>query len=708
MTSSRTGAAVALVLAMLLAACSSASGDDESDAPPTTQAGSGAATPVADSDAAAPVNPFVQDLWIYDGMRTVNAEGEIVDHTDAIIEHFQESVGGAEPVELIEGMTFTPVADVSAWVKDPDGDRRDDVESIAGVIENEVGVTFAVLGTVAADGDDQIRVEDRVFIDMSFLGDAIAVDDLVATDFMLVQLVTTGDDAEADLAPLELFAHRAAAEQILWSADADGDPVIYVNEMGRIVSGSMGPEIPPKAQPMLSGFKSGIKKCLSNATIRCIPNYMKNFGKGATDSLGQIDKQLPIPPPRPYEPQYIPPPRPRDREPLACQNGGCGKSTGDPHLATFDGHRYGMQAVGEFVLARHEDDGVDVQIRTVGRPSGRISWVDVVAVGVGGSEIVVTSDGVLVDGDEVTDDELTEGVTGDGFVLTRTYTTTSIETDDGHLVTLEQRSASFIDVVVSPAADSTGWVGLLGDRDGDDSNDLVDREGTLFEVPVTFDELYQEFVMSWRVSDDESLLPYGAGESTETFTDLDYPEAPFTVDDLSADEGRMAEAACRLAGIEVEEVLEECMIDFAATGDIAYLWSAQVNDAIDGILSGRLNPDGSALSEAEESAGGGPQPDFDAGWYRTGAILRDQDEVVHSCPPTPYSMGLREFYGDNPYHISSAVCRAAVHAGLIGLEGGPVLVTRVPSRDSYPSVERNGQTSQESTSGGEGFLLSPG
>lgn len=46
-----------------------------------------------------------------------------------------------------------------------------------------------------------------------------------------------------------------------------------------------------------------------------------------------------------------------------CIGPSCSRSRGEPHIETFDGRGYQMQAVGEFVLVR--TDGLEVQQRTV-------------------------------------------------------------------------------------------------------------------------------------------------------------------------------------------------------------------------------------------------------------------------------------------------------------------------------------------------------
>jgi hypothetical protein len=694
---------VLIALALVLGSCTSSGSGDVSASPdpePTQPTGTSPA-----SDEAA--HPFVQDLWIYDRIETVNGSGAVVDHTEQILAQLQRSAGEAEPLSLIPGMTFTPVPAVAAHVKDPDGELRSDVTAVVGIIENDIGATFAVLGSVDADGSGQIALDDRVFIDTSFLGDAIEVGDLMSADFTLVQLLPTGDAEEVQLSALDLFAHRASREAIEYSADANGDVVVFADELGRIVTGSEGPLIPTKAQPMMSGFGKGIKGCLKSPGVKCVAGYLKEFGKGSTDSLKQLDRQLPIPPPGQQPPGRQPGPSVRD--PLPCQNG-CGKVTGDPHLATFDGHRYGMQGVGEFVLARHEADDLEIQIRTVPvNGLGYVSSSEVVAIGVGGQRVEVSAEQVLLDGEPVGHDHLAQTIEAPGFTIHHRIQTTSVETETGHLVTVERRGPSLIDVVVSPAPDRGGWTGLLGDADGDATNDLVAADGRQFPADLTFDDLYQDLVMGWRVTDEGSLFRYAAGESTATHTDLDLPDQRFTVDDLDAGQRRAAEAACRLGGVEAEPVLGECTLDYALTGDLAYLLSAQVNDAIDGILSGRLGPDGSALASAgDEAAPASPSDSSLRAWYVSGdGVLRDGlDTAVHVCPPLGSGGMLISLWGDGPYAGGSAVCRAALHAGVITREeGGAVRVDRQPGQDTYPSTTANGITSKERNRASSSFSV---
>src|SRR2546421_220589 len=46
-------------------------------------------------------------------------------------------------------------------------------------------------------------------------------------------------------------------------------------------------------------------------------------------------------------------------------------------------------------------------------------------------------------------------------------------------------------------------------------------------------------------------------------------------------------------------------------------------------------------------------------------------------------------WGMDTYTGDSSVCRAALHAGVVGQSGGPVTAIPEPGRDAYPGVTRN-------------------
>jgi hypothetical protein len=303
-------------------------------------------------------------------------------------------------------------------------------------------------------------------------------------------------------------------------------------------------------------------------------------------------------------------------EPIA---GAEGRSHGDPHLVTFDGHRYNFQTVGEYVLARSRD-GFEVQTRQERVPRRNVSLNTAVAFRVGRSRIAIYAkdfpgistaqspvyvDGrpVLVGPHDVTVDDVTISSKAAGN-FTLSYST-------GHKATITlQRIGEyrFLNVALTVPASRPGhYEGLLGDRDGEAANDLRIRDGSTIPinqstygawrsqlnrvspVPIPIDRimneyfksLYRRFGDSWRVPEAESLFDYGPGQSTRDFTDIDFPRTFVSLASISPKVLRDAERVCAAQRVE-KELLEGCIFDVAVTGDegFAKALSSIVKDAV--------------------------------------------------------------------------------------------------------------------------------
>lgn len=259
-----------------------------------------------------------------------------------------------------------------------------------------------------------------------------------------------------------------------------------------------------------------------------------------------------------------------------CLNG-CGSSTGDPHLRTFDQRRYDLQSAGEFVLARATDGSLEVQTRQTPVPGSRtVSTVSAVAVKVGGTRIGIYTDPagsprVLVDGVQrsLRDGDLT--LPG-GATL---YGEAADPEDTGgegsrRLVGLVTGDTSVLvspvggwglEVEVSPAPSLAGKLsGLLGDFDGDPADDLPGSPSAR--------DLHGGFADGRRVTAATSLFDYGPGQNTGTFTDRSFPDldAPGPGSDALA----AAEQICRISGVTDPAALKNCGYDVAVTGQRVY------------------------------------------------------------------------------------------------------------------------------------------
>ena len=77
--------------------------------------------------------------------------------------------------------------------------------------------------------------------------------------------------------------------------------------------------------------------------------------------------------------------------------------------------------------------------------------------------------------------------------------------------------------------------------------------------------------------------------------------------------------------------------------------------------------------------------------------------VTCYCPASAKQGG--SVWGTGIYTGDSTICRAALHGGMITLNGGPVTVTPVPGRSRYPGDSRNGVSTGKSGSSPGSFTF---
>ncbi len=84
-----------------------------------------------------------------------------------------------------------------------------------------------------------------------------------------------------------------------------------------------------------------------------------------------------------------------------------------------------------------------------------------------------------------------------------------------------------------------------------------------------------------------------------------------------------------------------------------------------------------------------------------GALAFQDGRMTCSCPAGATGSG--SVWGSGPYTGDSAICRAAVHAGVIGASGGVVNLVQAPGQDSYQASVVNGVTTSGWGSYGDSF-----
>ncbi len=263
------------------------------------------------------------------------------------------------------------------------------------------------------------------------------------------------------------------------------------------------------------------------------------------------------------------------------------KVWGDPHLVTFDGFSYGLQATGEYVLfVAHRGDPLIMQGRfePLGNPPvaacANVTRGTAVATEVDGRRLTVSVlpvwevrlDGVAIK----SSDDLP--LLGDGTILTVGPGEVDIRWPGGETAELrEVGSGDTVSLSLNAALPlhRRGQIrGLFGQFDGDTSTDLVLPDGTVLDQPISFEDTYEVLAPAWRVTPESSRFHYAAGAGPDTFYIPGFPNAPLKLADLPAALRDEAEATCLKEDIADAHLLAACILDVVCFAD-----SSQASDA---------------------------------------------------------------------------------------------------------------------------------
>ncbi len=243
---------------------------------------------------------------------------------------------------------------------------------------------------------------------------------------------------------------------------------------------------------------------------------------------------------------------------------------GDPHLATLDGLAYDLQAVGEFHLLEIPSLDIDVQGRFVGQGT-KVSLLSATAFELNGTWVQIEGNTLKLDGVAVPPERLLVDL-GDGATVIRSAEGWVVTwPGQGDRVAMVQRGRSVAFHVPDGLTDVRG---LLGNANGNPDDDLKYRNGSALAVPASASTLHGSFANSWRINDEESLFTYGAGQSTDDFTNLTFPSQIATLADFTAQEVEAAQTVCVDEGVLPGPQFEDCVFDVASTADESYASSA--------------------------------------------------------------------------------------------------------------------------------------
>lgn len=296
-------------------------------------------------------------------------------------------------------------------------------------------------------------------------------------------------------------------------------------------------------------------------------------------------------PPEPPEPEPEPPEPPIPPKPP-------GNGDGDVHLTTFDGLHYDFQAAGEFILAKSTVPGDSFQVQIRLQPwhnSATVSVTTALGAAVGADRVtfdVTRADTVWVDGQAVALSQGTPYALNGGTLTMLSSNSWEIDWNTGETLQVTS-SDGYLNYTVGLASNAApdSVEGLLGNDNGNPANDLALPDGTVLQQPLSYATLYTTFANAWRITQAGSLLDYGAGQSTSTYTDLSFPSDNVALSSIPAAVYQNALNLVVAAGITDPAAQQNAVTDYLLTGDPSFIAAAaETSLGSSSLLAPPVNP----------------------------------------------------------------------------------------------------------------------
>jgi hypothetical protein len=243
---------------------------------------------------------------------------------------------------------------------------------------------------------------------------------------------------------------------------------------------------------------------------------------------------------------------------------------GDPHFISVDGFNYTFNPIGEYTLLKTSDESFHFQARTssyidgTGKIFQAAIFSSLAAHEAGEARVEVSLNAartgliLYVNGTSIAQNSV-QTYYGNVYV-SWTSNAINVTFPSGWTMTtsLAYRGLSFVHTVPNNYRSRTS--GLLGNFNGDMTDDLTTPSGDVIPITSTTQEIHYQFGLKWKVSAAESLFTYPPNKST-----VDYTDATF----VPAFEPPCNTDADKRAGLNLCGTNKFCYFDYCVTKDTA-------------------------------------------------------------------------------------------------------------------------------------------
>ncbi|XP_064385849.1 mucin-like protein [Halichondria panicea] len=242
--------------------------------------------------------------------------------------------------------------------------------------------------------------------------------------------------------------------------------------------------------------------------------------------------------------------------------------TGDPHLTNLDGAKFTFNGWGEYILLELETDDTTFWVQARMQPI-----TDSLATELGGFAFAMSRDTpveirlnasrqleILISGEDVTDQlvNVSSSISTDLYSVSRSSSNSILATFPNGMGLMVNLSSMLTFTVIIPDAFRGLTRGMVGNYNGNVTDDVVFRNGTMVPISEFSFRILHQVGLSWQVDASESLFTYPDGMTAADFAVLDH-DPPY-LDEVVAN---ASAEVLKMCGDNVE-----CIFDSIETGDI--------------------------------------------------------------------------------------------------------------------------------------------